>query len=105
MAKKLALILLILMLGSSSRSLLAQVAITGQIRGVVTDASGGALPHVAVSVKGPALMSARTTATDVAGGYLFDLLPPGTYELTYAVTGYKTEVQSNVTITPASPPR
>jgi hypothetical protein len=100
MAKKLLLILSILMLSASSRCLLAQVAITGAIRGVVTDASGGALPHVTVSVKSPALMSARSTTTDVAGGYLFDLLPPGTYELTYTVTGFKTEVQSNVTITP-----
>jgi Carboxypeptidase regulatory-like domain/TonB dependent receptor len=102
MAKKLALIVVTFLFvwASSSCRLLAQVAITGAIRGVVTDASGGSLPHVAVSVKSPALMTARNTTTDVAGGYLFDQLPPGTYELTYTITGYKTEVQSNVAITP-----
>jgi hypothetical protein len=102
MAKRSALIVVTFLIvwASSSCSLLAQVAITGQIRGVVTDASGGALPHVAVVVKSPALMTPRNTTTDVAGGYLFDQLPPGTYELTYTVSGYKTEVQSNVAITP-----
>jgi hypothetical protein len=40
------------------------------------------------------------TTTDVAGSYLFDSLPPGTYELTYTLTGFKTGIRSNIAITP-----
>ncbi|MBW4027412.1 TonB-dependent receptor [Acidipila rosea] len=98
MTKRILLLLFILGLGSSLA--FGQVAITGQIRGVVTDASGGALPNVSITVKSPALMTSRTTATDVAGGYLFDSLPSGIYELTYTISGFKTEVRSNISITP-----
>jgi hypothetical protein len=102
MTKKSAIILFTLscMWIASSWRLLAQVAIAGQIRGVVSDVSGAVLPHVTVSVKGTSLMTARTTATDVAGGYFVDSLPPGVYEITYTISGFKTVVQSNVNITP-----
>jgi hypothetical protein len=88
------------LLGFSSSFLSAQVAITGQIRGVVTDNSGGLLTNVTISAKSTALMTPRKAITDEAGSYLFDSLPPGSYELTFAVSGFKTEVQSNIAITP-----
>jgi hypothetical protein len=94
------LLLLLFLLGISSSVLLGQVAITGEIRGVVTDASGGTLPGVAVSVEGPALMTARNTKTDAVGSYKFESLPPGVYKVTYVAQGFKTEVQSNITLTP-----
>jgi hypothetical protein len=77
-----------------------QVAITGQIRGVVTDSTGGALPNVSITAKSSALMTPRKATTGTAGSYLFDSLPPGSYELTYTVSGFKSEVQSNIAITP-----
>jgi hypothetical protein len=98
MAKKILAFLFIL--GFSASFTFAQVAITGQIRGVVTDSSGGLLTNVSISVKSTALMTPRKTTTGEAGSYLFDSLPPGTYELTFAVSGFKTEVQSNIAITP-----
>jgi len=98
MTKKVLMFLFIL--GFSSPFVFCQVAITGQIRGVVTDASGGVLPNVTINAKSPALMAPRKTITGTSGSYLFDSLPPGTYELTYTVSGFKTEVQSNITITP-----
>src|SRR5271154_2982466 len=93
-------LLLLFFLSISSSLMLGQVLITGQIRGVVTDASGGVLPNVAISAESPALMTSRNTKTDVAGGYLFDSLPPGVYKVTFLVSGYKTEVQADITITP-----
>jgi hypothetical protein len=98
MTKKIFIFLCIL--GFSSSFLFGQVAITGQIRGVVTDSTGGALPNVSISAKSPALMTPRKATTGEAGSYLFDSLPPGSYELTYTVSGFKTEVQSNIAITP-----
>jgi TonB dependent receptor/Carboxypeptidase regulatory-like domain len=98
MAKKILLLLFILGIGSSS--LYSQVSITGQIRGVVSDASGGTLPNVTISAKSAALMAPRRATTSESGSYLFDSLPPGVYQLTFTVTGFKTEVQSNIAIAP-----
>jgi|CZKL01.1.fsa_nt_gi hypothetical protein len=77
-----------------------QVAITGQIRGTVTDPKGVALPGVAITAKSPAMMAPRKLVTDSTGAYLFDSLPPGKYELTFTSQGFKTEVQSDIAITP-----
>jgi hypothetical protein len=91
---------LLFLIGISASFAFGQVAITGAIRGVVTDASGGVLPQVSIIVEGPAIMTPRKATTDVAGNYLFDSLPTGAYKLTYTISGYKTEVRSNVEITP-----
>jgi hypothetical protein len=84
----------------SSTFILGQVAITGQIRGVLTDASGGVLPNVAITAESSALMTPRKAISDAAGNYLFDSLPPGEYKLTYMITGYKTEIRASIMITP-----
>jgi hypothetical protein len=91
---------LLIVLGLGSGTIGAQVAITGQIRGVVTDASGAALPNVAISVSSTAMMTPRQTTTSVDGNYLFDSLPSGSYTLTFTVTGFEKQVQSNIAITP-----
>ncbi len=97
MARKILLLMFVLAVASSF--VVGQVAITGQIRGVATDANGGALPNVTITAKSPALMTPRKTVTDVSGSYLFDSLPPGTYELSYTSTGFKTGIRSNIAIT------
>jgi hypothetical protein len=51
MAKKLLLVLILI--GFSSSLVLGQVAISGQIRGIVTDVQGAALPNVTISAKAP----------------------------------------------------
>jgi hypothetical protein len=76
----------------------AQVAVTGKITGVVTDSSGSAVPNAKVMVKSTALMAPRTINTGSDGGYLFDLLPPGTYEVTVSVAGFKTSDETGIAI-------
>lgn len=98
MLKKLMVLLLLFFFGSSLLS--AQVAITGQIRGVVTDAQGAALPNVTINAKSPAMMNTRHIMTDAAGVYLFDSLPSGIYELTFTDSGFQTRIQGNINITP-----
>jgi hypothetical protein len=88
-----------LMLFFCSVPVRAQVATTGKITGVVNDVSGAAVPGATVTAKSPALMTPRTTQTQTDGSYLFDLLPPGTYEISVAVTGFKTFVQPGIVIT------
>jgi hypothetical protein len=73
----------------TSRSAFGQIAVTGKITGAVTDPSGAAVPNATVTVKSSALMAARTTSSGADGSYLFDLLPPGTYEVTITSSGFK----------------
>lgn len=77
----------------------AQVAVTGQIRGTVTDPSDSTVPKISVTAQSSALMTSRKIETDSEGNYLFDSLPPGTYQLTFTGPGFKTEIRQNVAIT------
>jgi hypothetical protein len=81
------------------RALNAQVSTTGKIAGTVTDPSGAAVPNVTVSVKSGALLAPRSTRTQEDGSYLFDLLPPGTYELAAAAPGFNTSTQTGIVLT------
>ena len=76
-----------------------QVAITGKITGVVNDASGGAVANATVTVKSSALMAPRSITTSTDGVYLFDLLPPGTYEVTITATGFETFTETGIVLT------
>ncbi|MFN2446911.1 MAG: carboxypeptidase regulatory-like domain-containing protein [Vicinamibacterales bacterium] len=62
---------------------------TGTLTGVVRDAQGGVLPGVSVSVAGEALIGGpRTAVTGEAGTYQLPTLPPGTYVVTYELSGF-----------------
>jgi len=78
---------------------MGQVATTGKIAGVVTDSSGAAVPNATVTVKSTALMAERTTTAGADGAYLFDLLPPGTYEVTVTSKGFKGFSETGVVLT------
>lgn len=75
-----------------------QVATTGKITGVISDSSGAAVPNGTVTVKSSALMAARSTNTGADGGYLFDLLPAGTYEVTVTARGFRGFTQTGIVI-------
>jgi hypothetical protein len=96
---KIRFLFLILFASSLSAVISAQVAITGKITGVVTDSSGAAVPNATVTVKSSALMTPRTTTTAADGGYLFDLLSPGTYEVTVTASGFQSVNETGIVIT------
>jgi hypothetical protein len=80
-------------------SVTAQISTTGKITGTVMDSSGAAVPSAAVSVKSTALLVSRSTHTEADGGYLFDLLSPGSYELTVTAPGFSTYRQIGIVLT------
>src|SRR3954469_13415373 len=70
---------------------MAQAVATGTISGVVRDASGGVLPGVTVEAASPALIEkVRTAVTDGQGVYRIINLRPGTYAVTFTLTGFAT---------------
>jgi Carboxypeptidase regulatory-like domain len=61
------------------------------ITGVVRDTSGAVLPGVTVEASSPALIErVRSTVTDAQGRYRIVDLRPGTYGVTFALTGFTT---------------
>jgi hypothetical protein len=72
---------------------------TGSINGKVTDNSGAGLPGVSVSAASPALMGVQTTTTNDQGLYRFPAVPPGTYALTFELTGFTTTKRESIGVT------
>src|SRR5436190_2137168 len=61
------------------------------IAGVIRDASAAVLPGVSVEVTSPVLIEkTRTVVSDGTGQYRITDLPPGTYVLTFSLTGFTT---------------
>src|SRR5665213_2681343 len=84
--------------------LLAQSAGTGALTGTITDPTGAVVPNVTVTLISADTNQVRTAMTGADGSYKFSLLPPGTYRVRFAATGFKTSeiggVAINVTETP-----
>jgi len=71
----------------------------GSIAGSVKDPSGAVLPGVTVEATSPALIEkARTAVSDSSGNYRITDLPPGTYSVTFTLTGFKTVRREGVLI-------
>src|SRR5262245_56574015 len=78
---------------------LASAQVTGSIAGTVRDSSGAVLPGATVTVKGPALQRASMTAVTLAdGSYRVSLVPPGVYEITVELEGFRTQTRLSVEV-------
>ena len=61
------------------------------LAGVVRDSSGAVLPGVTVEAASPALIEkVRTAVTDGTGQYQLVDLRPGTYTVTFSLSGFRT---------------
>lgn len=70
----------------------------GGITGEVTDASGGVIPNVAVTVLDEQTSLTRTANTNASGIYLFVNLPIGSYTLTYKAEGYDVQKTQHIAV-------
>ena len=75
------------------------------IAGLVTDATGGVLPGVTVEAASPALIErVRSVTTDAEGRYSIVNVRPGTYAVTFTLTGFASvrregiQVESNASV-------
>jgi Carboxypeptidase regulatory-like domain len=71
----------------------------GSIAGVVKDSSGALLPGVTVEASSPALIEkTRTVVTDGTGQYKIIDLRPGTYTVSFTLTGFSTVKREGIEI-------
>ena len=71
---------------------------TADVIGLVTDASGAAMPGVKIALKSASTGEERTATTDNTGNYVFTLLPVGHYSLRAEQSGFKTWNVPDVTL-------
>jgi carboxypeptidase family protein len=71
---------------------------TGTIIGKVSDTSAAVLPGVTVTASSPAMMGVQTAITNAEGQYRFPAIPPGTYALTFELTGFTTRKNEGIEI-------
>jgi hypothetical protein len=79
-------------------SLMAQSAGTSALSGIVTDPSSAAIPNVTVTITSNETAQSRSTTTGSDGVYKFNLLPPGSYKIRFAASGFKTAEVGSVTL-------
>jgi len=70
--------------------------LTAQLSGIVVDSGGGVMPGVSVVLKNVGTNLTRETTTGPDGAFLFPDLLAGTYDVTVAMTGFKTYEQKGI---------
>ncbi len=71
---------------------------TGTIQGRVSDSQGAVLPGVTVTATSPSMPGVQTAVTSETGNYRFPAIPPGTYALTYELSGFNNLKRDGVEI-------
>jgi hypothetical protein len=79
----------------AAASLLAQPPTDNQLRGRVTDETGGVLPGVTVELRSEGA-AAVETVTDVAGEYSFSGVVPGKYQLSFTLINFASILRREV---------
>jgi len=78
----------------------ASVYAQSSLAGVARDTSGAVLPGVTVEASSPALIEkVRSVVTDTAGQYKIVDLRPGTYTLTFTLTGFSVFKREGIELT------
>ena len=87
--------LVVVLFAAGAPQAFAQSAIAGLVR----DSSGAVLPGVTVEASSPALIEGtRTAVTDGAGQYTIADLRPGTYDVAFSLTGFRTVKRQGIVL-------
>jgi hypothetical protein len=72
---------------------------TSSITGKVNDPSGAAVPNAPVQLRNVATNDVHQTTSQADGSFQFININPGTYQVSIAMTGFKTAIKSNLILT------
>jgi outer membrane receptor protein involved in Fe transport len=67
---------------------------TGTITGRVVDGQGLSVPGVTVNLQGPSLQGILSVVTSENGDYILPQLPPGTYTVTFELSGFERQTKT-----------
>src|ERR1700677_1275215 len=76
----------------------SQASVSGSITGVVLDPQGAVITGAVVTVTSPALLTAKTQKSVAGGVYLVEQLPPGIYQITCSLPGFKSFQQTGIVL-------
>jgi hypothetical protein len=75
---------------------------TGQIEGVVVDATGAVLPGVTITITSPALAGNKVVVTESNGSFVAPALPIGVYKLEAVLDGFVSVTVENINVRPGT---
>ncbi|MBS1827879.1 MAG: TonB-dependent receptor [Acidobacteria bacterium] len=73
-------------------------AFTGTISGIVTDPNSAAVPGATVHARNESTNDSRTATTTSEGLFVISQLPPGSYEITVEMRGFRKSVQTGAAL-------
>jgi len=73
-------------------------AVSASFVGTVTDSSGGVVANAKVTITETNTNVSRSMNTNESGNYTFSNIPPGLYQVTVEMTGFKKEVRSAINV-------
>src|SRR5438128_1098364 len=73
--------------------------VNGTVLGTVKDPAGAVMAAVNISAKSLDTGAVRSATTDRSGTYQILSMPPGTYQVEAAATGFQTSIRDHVTVT------
>src|SRR5271170_135420 len=76
----------------------AQGGYTSQLRGIVTDPSGGVMANAIVTITEAGTNASRVAHTDTAGVFNFTGLRPSAYSVKVEAKGFRPEEKTNVVL-------
>ena len=78
---------------------LSAQTVSGNILGLVQDQQGALVANTNVSARNLGTGAVRQTTTEGNGTYRIDSVPAGSYEVTAAIGGFKTETRTGIVVT------
>jgi outer membrane receptor for ferrienterochelin and colicin len=90
-------VLVVALLFACTGPAFAQITVA-QLNGAVHDESGGTVKNATLTLRDTATNAVYRTTSNDSGLYVIPNLPPGTYELTVAFTGFATTVDKGIVL-------
>ena len=81
----------------------AQSVTSGVVSGTVTDPSGAAVAHAAVTLTNINTNAAQQSTTNADGGYTFSFVQPGTYKVAVTAQGFAPIEHTGITVSAGQP--